>query len=364
VVVTCDGTDFKIFLNGAQVGTTPTVGDNGTYSAGNTGTALGFRLGAGNYFNGALDEAAFYTTALSQPRIQAHYENGINAPARTQSYDLEIAVDSPVAHYKLGEAAGPATAATVFAVTTLNNDNMYSVFGNRANDERWMGGNWSEVTPGAFRGGRANFSTTYAQMPTTGSHIFAYESGPTAYRFLLNGTQLGTTGGDYNAGAGVSWVVGSNAIANGAQLNGDVAELILFNRVLTTEEANQVGAYLENKYGLNTAYVASGYGTWATANAGGQSANQDYNNDGVQNGIAYFMGATGTATNPGLDAANKVTWPMSATFSGTYEVQTSPNLGTWTNVIPRPLPAGGNLTYTLPPGLGTQFVRLLVTPTP
>jgi autotransporter-associated beta strand protein len=325
---------------------------------------IGDRAFGGWGFNGVIDEVAIYSSALSQPRIQAHYENGINNPARSQSYDLELAVDSPVAHYKLDEPAAPVKAATVFAVTTLNNDSMYSAFGNRANDERWVGGNWSEVTPGAFRGARANFPGTYAQMPSTGSHIFAYESSTTAYRFLLNGAQIGSTAGDYNAGAGVSWVVGSNAAANGAQLNGDIAELILFNRVLTTEEANQVGAYLENKYGLNTAYVASGYGTWATANAGGQSANQDYNNDGVQNGIAYFMGATGTATNPGLDAANKVTWPMSATFSGTYEVQTSPNLGTWTNVIPRPLPAGGNLTYTLPPGLGTQFVRLLVTPTP
>ncbi|MEI6606676.1 MAG: autotransporter-associated beta strand repeat-containing protein, partial [Verrucomicrobiota bacterium] len=66
--------------------------------------------------------------------------------------------------------------ATIFAVGTVDNDNMYSMFGNSANDERWMGGNWREVTPGAFRGGRANFSSQYSQMPSSGSHIFAYES--------------------------------------------------------------------------------------------------------------------------------------------------------------------------------------------
>lgn len=46
VVVTCDGTDFRIYFDGALAGTTPTAGPNGTYSAGTTGTALGLRLGA------------------------------------------------------------------------------------------------------------------------------------------------------------------------------------------------------------------------------------------------------------------------------------------------------------------------------
>ena len=83
---------------------------------------------------------------------------------------------------------------------------------------------------------------------------------------------------------------------------------------------------------------------------------------GVPNGVAYFMGLTGPLTNPGLNASNMVTWRMSATFQGTYEVQTSPDLGTWTNVTPRPTATGGYLTYTLPSGLGKQFVRLLVIP--
>jgi len=104
------------------------------------------------------------------------------------------------------------------------------------------------------------------------------------------------------------------------------------------------------------------YADWAAANAPGQSPGEDYNNDGVDNGVAYFMGATGIATNPGLDGTNTVTWPVSATFSGDYEVQTSPDLGTWTNYTPKPAPSGGNLTFTLPSNLGKQFVRLLVIP--
>ncbi len=135
---------------------------------------------------------------------------------------------------------------------------------------------------------------------------------------------------------------------------GSAANVAFYTRTLTPEE-------------IQTHYqgsATSGYAGWATTYAGGQAANLDYNNDGVANGIAYFMGMNGLATNPGLDGSNKVTWPVSSSFMGSYEVQTSANLATWTNVTPKPLPASGNLTYTLPPGLGKQFVRLLVTPTP
>ncbi len=110
----------------------------------------------------------------------------------------------------------------------------------------------------------------------------------------------------------------------------------------------------------------SGFTDWTIINAPGQTADQDHDNDGVKNGIEYFMGQSGSSFTamPGLDGTNTVTWAMIPSYEGTYEVQTSSNLGTWTNVDPRPLPSGGNLSYLLPPGLGIQFVRLLVTPTP
>ena len=111
---------------------------------------------------------------------------------------------------------------------------------------------------------------------------------------------------------------------------------------------------------------AASYGTWAANYAGGQSAGEDFDNDGVENGSEYFMGETGSSFTvmPELDATNTITWPMAPDYQGTYEVQTSPDLVTWTDVDPRPAPSGGNLSYLLPAGLGKQFVRLLVTPSP
>ena len=129
-------------------------------------------------------------------------------------------------------------------------------------------------------------------------------------------------------------------------------------------------------YGIQTNYdnvrldaSLSGFGAWASANgATGQTPQQDHDNDGVENGIEFFMGETGSSFTamPALDATNTITWPADAAYQGTYEVQTSPDLVTWVNVVPRPVPDGGNLSYTLPadaPG-GKIFVRLLVTPTP
>ena len=102
------------------------------------------------------------------------------------------------------------------------------------------------------------------------------------------------------------------------------------------------------------------YADWASTNGVTGTPGEDSNNDGVENGIAYFMGETGLATNPGLDATHTVTWRKSAAFSGTCQVQTSADLATWNNVVGTD--NGTSVSYQLPPGLGRQFVRLVVTP--
>jgi uncharacterized repeat protein (TIGR02543 family) len=104
------------------------------------------------------------------------------------------------------------------------------------------------------------------------------------------------------------------------------------------------------------------YTDWALANSVAGGVNGDSNNDGVQNGVAYFMGVTGQTTNPGLNASNQVTWPVNPNYQGSFEVQISSDLIIWTPASPQPTPSAGNLTYTLPSGLGKQFVRLVVTP--
>ena len=105
----------------------------------------------------------------------------------------------------------------------------------------------------------------------------------------------------------------------------------------------------------------SGYDTWAATNAGGQTAGEDFNHDGVANGIAYFMGETGRATNPGV-VNGKVTWPHVNAVSA-FEVQVSTNLIDWTSAASGvDLSNPAEVVYTLPTGTAREFCRLVVTP--
>jgi hypothetical protein len=126
------------------------------------------------------------------------------------------------------------------------------------------------------------------------------------------------------------------------------------------------------------AFVVSGtagYSAWATDNgATGQTKDLDHDGDGVDNGIEYFMGQTDSTftANPAA-VSGTVTWPMAATYTGTYgtdyEVQYSTDLVIWTKanegtgdntvtVNPGPTPAR-SVVYDVPTG-GKSFVRLVV----
>ena len=119
---------------------------------------------------------------------------------------------------------------------------------------------------------------------------------------------------------------------------------------------------------------SSTYAIWATDNAGGQAANLDWDNDGVSNGVEFFMDAApGFTANPSF-VGNTVTWTnggkISASAYGTkFIVQTSSDLVTWDEAAEGDLNInedgpGGSLSYSVDPANGPakQFVRLKVTP--
>ena len=114
---------------------------------------------------------------------------------------------------------------------------------------------------------------------------------------------------------------------------------------------------------LSLSVGGSGYSSWATANAGGQTEDQDYDGDGVKNGVEFFFGATGSSftANPQL-VSGTVTWPKSATFVGTYKVWTSQDLSSWTDVTSAAVDNGTSVSYTPVAGQTKRFVRLEVIP--
>lgn len=124
------------------------------------------------------------------------------------------------------------------------------------------------------------------------------------------------------------------------------------------------------KQAVLTSESGGGYDAWKS-NVDNQSPDLDFNHDGVDNGIAYFMNNTGRITLPGI-VGGTVTWtnggniPASA-YGTQFVVQTSNNLTSWTNVPAGSLTANtngpaGSLTYTVPTGQGKIFVRLAVDP--
>ena len=107
----------------------------------------------------------------------------------------------------------------------------------------------------------------------------------------------------------------------------------------------------------------SGYSGWATANAGGQTESQDFDGDGVKNGVEFFFGTTGSGftANPAL-VSGTITWPKSASFTGTYKVWTSTDLSNWTDVTASAVDNGTSVSYTPATGQAKRFVRLEVIP--
>jgi hypothetical protein len=81
----------------------------------------------------------------------------------------------------------------------------------------------------------------------------------------------------------------------------------------------------------------SPFETWAADNAGGQTADLDWDQDGVSNGVEFFMNSeAGFTANPGL-VGNTVTWPNgsnipSSAYGTQFVVQSSSDLAIWRDV--------------------------------
>jgi len=125
--------------------------------------------------------------------------------------------------------------------------------------------------------------------------------------------------------------------------------------------------------GSGILFSAPSYYDWAATNAGGKTPDLDFDNDGMSNGVEYFMGETGSSftPNPSL-SGRKVTWPKNPTALATYIVQTSINLrdevvpgdGGWAPAASGVVDNGTSVEYTLPAGDPKRFTRLKVTVTP
>ena len=222
-------------------------------------------------------------------------------------------------------------------------------------------GGWRNNYVPSFASGNLRQEQTYIYTDITPNHFSWELAGLTPYAHYRL-TLFGDGGASYtNTANSVPAVVDAEGDWNWTDITADAAGVIEGN--YATSASNQI----KGLYGLQLEFVSAstgtGYDNWASLHAGGQTASEDFNHDGVQNGIAYFMGINGLASNPAV-VNGKVTWPHVGAVSA-FEVQVSDDLVTWVPAAPADVDTAtdpAQVVYTLPTGASQKFCRLLVTP--
>ncbi len=225
--------------------------------------------------------------------------------------------------FSLNASSPNMTIFVVFTDTTTSPDSHPFTFGTHAAAATVATGNNTSFV-GVAGGFGANVNSTYASSPASQmSNIiesFRYTGGSAmnsaTSSVKINGTEYFTPSGSsassftsLNAAGSYAWVGAApssdgQAIA-GPQVNGmvgDVAEILMYNGVLTTAQESAVGFYLTQKYSLTTAYAPAGVSSNWT---GATSTNWgDANWSGAVPGVSGATDATATNTDTAVFNAN------------------------------------------------------------
>jgi uncharacterized repeat protein (TIGR02543 family) len=251
-------------------------------------------------------------------------------------------------------------------------------------DVSWAGGTWGSTgTPAIanarlLRGALENGVITLAQIPYAQFDVYVYLGGqdgrPGSIRLDdCDDTDYPNTFKYYYTAMAnpTNPVVWTQTLDTSSAGTNPTANYAVFSNVTRDSDGDIQIKFADGNAGIAGFQiveipVVSGYGSWATANAGNQAANLDFDLDGVPNGIEYFMGQTGSGftANPGV-VDGKVRWPHSAAATGvTHQVMISENLVDWADVTGAATDSGGFVEYIIPETPPQRFVRLKVVVTP
>lgn len=186
----------------------------------------------------------------NQPALRFYGDNGEPLPGANdgvQDY-MDIA----------GVGASFTSAATIFVVarpeSPLQGNLGITAYDTGSGDSWWNfsgGSGYSAL----FRTPRYEGSIPIGGAALSGSHIFEVSSA-VSYNWFEDGVLDGTSSaGVFNTGP--NHRIG-NAFANpgiGKAYEGYIAEILVYNRVLNYYERNDVGNYLQVKYGVSTTYL-------------------------------------------------------------------------------------------------------------
>ena len=220
----------------------------------------------------------------------------------------------------------------------------------------------SNVIIGSATLDAATFTDTVGTLDVTSTAKINLDAA--AALAFANSSAIDWTGGTLNL---------TGTFISGASLRFGTSSSGLTSTQLASISATGFTDFALNSSGFLTA--ASGYTTWQTTNSTAQTLDLDHDNDGVKNGIEYFLGGTTNTTGftalPGITnnlGTLSVTWTKHATYLGTYGtdfvVETSATLsGVWESEIlgVTVTVTGNDVKYTFPTGT-RNFVRLKVMP--
>jgi len=152
----------------------------------------------------------------------------------------------------------PAAEVTVFAVSrsAVKNCSLFMQMPDDGNNRfqihmPWGDGNIMWDYGASAAPGRLSVATGSLPQPVTNFNVWTFASSPVlpGQAIYQNNKKVASDGdSDVLNPANSSLRIGNTA-GGGDAMNGDIAELLIYNRKLTAEETNAVGFYLQSKYG-------------------------------------------------------------------------------------------------------------------
>ena len=177
--------------------------------------------------------------------------------------------------------------------------------------------------------------------------------------------------------SGITWSGTLNltgSFVSGSSLRFGTSSSGLTSTQLALISATGVNSFALDANGYLTTSTPGGYSSWQSANSPAGAMDQDHDNDGVENGIEYFLGGTASTTGftplPGVintAGTRSITWTKAASYKGNYGtdfvVETSATLtDPWVSEVldVNVTVIGDAVKYTFPVGT-MNFARLKVT---
>jgi len=151
---------------------------------------------------------------------------------------------------------------TVFIVAKINSNTSGNYLFRKGNYASAADEGWSIFTDGTrilsrIDAGNINDTAHKAGIQSSMTEIWGEWF---VYSFVLDGSLMtgylnGNSGTGYADGVYTGSISPEDSAFLGVNTNGEMAEVLVYNRALSSTEQNTVGYYLENKYDLDTVYV-------------------------------------------------------------------------------------------------------------